>query len=487
VGLEGGVIGGDLERAIHSSSGGQALPDPIRRKLEPKLGADLTHIRVHTDSRAAALNRQINAKAFTHDNHIYYGAGQSPADLRLTAHETVHTIQQGATPQNTAQRTPLHTDNSNLVQRYSAKIFKSSSSVNWQAETVEVKGSSEGAAGGVRFFKGAAGPVTNVVVKPHYGNDANEGRAQFQHTLINTMGLTAPESRLISLSSREGKAIAATAKAKNAEIPTELVEEMGMVEGEEGKKLRFIQIMGRAEGTSVASMTSKTESIKDVDKVIEQLSSTSLLVKIGKLIAVDVFSGNTDRINTNKTNLGNLMVEADRLTAIDNEINVSDLNVVSAGGRLRLMNLGELFTSAKPYATNYVKNIVASIFLGTGKRNDESQQQYETRRQALSDHVDQAKLVRAWTPWIERGIREGRVEIMDLLTNKERKGERRGLKKEAGKYGSEGSTSYEGMKQQAEYLRLRHGGEDNKTATAKVGDYKAKRGSFKQRAKRWFG
>ena len=37
----------------------------------------------------------MGAKAFTHGNHIYYGAGQSPHDLKLTAHEAVHTVQQG--------------------------------------------------------------------------------------------------------------------------------------------------------------------------------------------------------------------------------------------------------------------------------------------------------------------------------------------------------------------------------------------------------
>jgi hypothetical protein len=31
----------------------------------------------------------MDAKAFTHQNHIYYGKGQSPSDLKLTAHETV--------------------------------------------------------------------------------------------------------------------------------------------------------------------------------------------------------------------------------------------------------------------------------------------------------------------------------------------------------------------------------------------------------------
>ena len=98
VGAEGGAVDRATETHIRHSSGGSSLPNGMRRVLEPKLNADLSQVKVHTDSRAMQLNRQLGAKAFTHKNHIYYGAGQSPSDLQLTAHETVHTIQQGVTP-----------------------------------------------------------------------------------------------------------------------------------------------------------------------------------------------------------------------------------------------------------------------------------------------------------------------------------------------------------------------------------------------------
>ena len=115
------------------------------------------------------------------------------------------------------------------------------------------------------------------MVKPRYGEDANEGRGQF---------LTRPKLRMPR------------------------------------SRLNSRKIWVRLQGKSVSALTSETESVDDVDKVLGQLGQTTLLVKIGRLIAVDVFSGNTDRINTNKTNLGNLMVVADRLSAIDNEINI---------------------------------------------------------------------------------------------------------------------------------------------------------------------
>ena len=117
VGMEGGTVDNNLERSIHrSKNGGSSIPDGVRSQIEPKLGADLSTVKVHTDSQSADLNRKLGAKAFTHKNHIFYGAGQSPSDVKLTAHEAVHTVQQGATTQrkstkDTLQRVYQHPEN----------------------------------------------------------------------------------------------------------------------------------------------------------------------------------------------------------------------------------------------------------------------------------------------------------------------------------------------------------------------------------------
>jgi hypothetical protein len=104
VGLEGGALSSNTESRLRQSQGsGSALPGSVRSALEPKLGADLSSVKVHTDSSAVQLSQEMGAKAFTHQNHIYYGKGHSPSDLKLTAHEAVHTIQQGAVSQ-TPQR-----------------------------------------------------------------------------------------------------------------------------------------------------------------------------------------------------------------------------------------------------------------------------------------------------------------------------------------------------------------------------------------------
>ena len=40
------------------------------------------------------MNREVGARAFTHGSDIYYGAGETPGNLALTAHELTHVVQQ---------------------------------------------------------------------------------------------------------------------------------------------------------------------------------------------------------------------------------------------------------------------------------------------------------------------------------------------------------------------------------------------------------
>ncbi len=79
----------------HSKGGGSPLPEEVRSFMEPRFGADFSQVRVHTDQTAVQMNRELGAQAFTHGNHIYYGADKTPATDQLTGHELTHTIQQG--------------------------------------------------------------------------------------------------------------------------------------------------------------------------------------------------------------------------------------------------------------------------------------------------------------------------------------------------------------------------------------------------------
>ena len=95
--------GADAAVASASSSSGHALPDPLMRKFEGSLGADLSGVRVHTGAESASAAEAVSARAYTIGQDIHFAAGQydpsSGAGEHLLAHEVAHTVQQrGGTP-----------------------------------------------------------------------------------------------------------------------------------------------------------------------------------------------------------------------------------------------------------------------------------------------------------------------------------------------------------------------------------------------------
>jgi len=89
----------NLESRINSiRGGGQPLPTSTRAFFEPRFGYDFSHVRVHTDTKAAEAAREVNARAFTIGRDVVFGLGQyAPgisAGQRLMAHELTHVVQQ---------------------------------------------------------------------------------------------------------------------------------------------------------------------------------------------------------------------------------------------------------------------------------------------------------------------------------------------------------------------------------------------------------
>lgn len=78
--------------------GGRELAGPARTRLESGFGVGLAALRVHSDSDAAGMCRDLRADAFTHGRDIYFAEGRyapdSPRGASLLAHEVTHTIQQ---------------------------------------------------------------------------------------------------------------------------------------------------------------------------------------------------------------------------------------------------------------------------------------------------------------------------------------------------------------------------------------------------------
>jgi len=96
--IDGNQASGDLESRLNASKGeGSPLSEDVRGFMEPRFGADLSGVRVHTGGEAVQMNRELGAQAFTHGSDVYFGAlksPKSPGNNELTAHELTHVMQQ---------------------------------------------------------------------------------------------------------------------------------------------------------------------------------------------------------------------------------------------------------------------------------------------------------------------------------------------------------------------------------------------------------
>ncbi|RPH32886.1 MAG: DUF4157 domain-containing protein [Bacteroidales bacterium] len=93
-------VSSELTSQLNSTKGqGNPLSDDVSKEMGQNIGGDFSNVRVHTDSNAIQMSKELGAKAFTHGNDIYFNNGQySPENSsgkHLLAHELTHTIQQG--------------------------------------------------------------------------------------------------------------------------------------------------------------------------------------------------------------------------------------------------------------------------------------------------------------------------------------------------------------------------------------------------------
>jgi peptidoglycan hydrolase-like protein with peptidoglycan-binding domain len=98
---EDGMLAGteQLQTTLDSSKGsGTPLDANTQNEIGGKMGADLSDVKIHTDSKANEMSEGINAKAFTHGQDIYFKQGNfdtnSNQGKELLAHELTHTVQQ---------------------------------------------------------------------------------------------------------------------------------------------------------------------------------------------------------------------------------------------------------------------------------------------------------------------------------------------------------------------------------------------------------
>ena len=90
-----------IENKLSSSkNGGSPLQESTKTEMESGFGTDFSNVRVHQDTNAVQMNKELGSQAFANGNNIYFNEGKynpnSQDGKHLLAHELTHTVQQGA-------------------------------------------------------------------------------------------------------------------------------------------------------------------------------------------------------------------------------------------------------------------------------------------------------------------------------------------------------------------------------------------------------
>lgn len=79
------------------SNDGDTVSIETRQEMEQKIGADISDVRVHTDSQASTISDQLNTQAYTNGNDVSLapaGARPDGGNRHLLSHELTHVLQQ---------------------------------------------------------------------------------------------------------------------------------------------------------------------------------------------------------------------------------------------------------------------------------------------------------------------------------------------------------------------------------------------------------
>lgn len=94
------VVNNSVVDSIQSSKGlGFSLDGNTKSFMSNRFNNDFSNVKIHADRESVQLSKNLNAKAFTVGNDIYFNEGQyqpgSTDGRHLLAHELTHVIQQG--------------------------------------------------------------------------------------------------------------------------------------------------------------------------------------------------------------------------------------------------------------------------------------------------------------------------------------------------------------------------------------------------------
>ena len=177
---DAGLISSNFESKLNDTkSSGQSMDPATKLEMETGFGANFENVNIHTDANAVALSNQIQAKAFTQGNDIYFNQGQynpgTQEGKHLLAHELTHTLQQGASPSksglnNTVQRSPEDEERpqqltyitSKVNGKYGGKVLINTNLGNYTGLLSKISCAKVGGPYTVQHMKGVATGKTEI-------------------------------------------------------------------------------------------------------------------------------------------------------------------------------------------------------------------------------------------------------------------------------------------------------------------------------------
>jgi len=242
--------------------------------MESALGVDLGAVRIHTDTQAGTLSRQLSARAFTTGSDVFFGSGEyqpgTASGRHLLAHELAHTVQQGGSQ-------PI---------RRALSLDKT----KWSdAKSISATSSS---AVGVFFLKDKSGKT--IVVKGAHGT----ARLEMADEIMQAAGGEAVPQRMIPLASKEGKQLLSVMmKLAKKVAPDPVTKENAVLDKFNtqftGGKFDAVQVMETSQNLGDLQSLAETG---DMAQLLPMMAKNGFFRQLGRVHAADVFMGNEDRL-----------------------------------------------------------------------------------------------------------------------------------------------------------------------------------------------
>ena len=112
---EGVIASESVCNGISATKGNGASMDASTLSfMQNRFDADFNNVKIHTDGEAIKMNRELNAKAFTVDQEIYFNKGEyqprTSSGRHLLAHELTHVLQKSGSINKKSDEVPGQTN-----------------------------------------------------------------------------------------------------------------------------------------------------------------------------------------------------------------------------------------------------------------------------------------------------------------------------------------------------------------------------------------